>query len=120
MDKPKLIVISGAGLSAESGMALFRGGNGLWNGHKISEVCWFPTWQANARLVYSFYNGLRVDLGTREPNPAHIKLAEWQRLYGAILVTQNVDDLLERAGCQDVLHLHGFLTSMQCVLFKDS
>lgn len=108
MNKQNIIVISGAGLSAESGMPIFRGGNGLWNGHKISEVCYFPTWQQNAQLVHSFYNGLRTNLAFSLPNQAHIKLVEWQLKYDAVLITQNVDDLLERAGATEVLVVSQF------------
>jgi NAD-dependent deacetylase len=110
----RLIVFSGAGLSAESGLATFRGSDGLWNGHRIEDVCYFPTWRRNARQVHDFYNQRRAELGQAEPNAAHQQIAGWQRRYPTTLLTQNVDDLLERAGCQEVVHLHGVLRQMHC------
>ncbi|HTR18207.1 MAG TPA: Sir2 family NAD-dependent protein deacetylase [Acetobacteraceae bacterium] len=110
----RLIVFSGAGLSAESGLATFRGSDGLWNGYRIEDVCYFPSWRRNFHQVHDFYNQRRVELGRAEPNAAHRQIAEWQRRYLTVLLTQNVDDLLERAGCQDVVHLHGVLREMHC------
>ncbi|MEI8340567.1 MAG: Sir2 family NAD-dependent protein deacetylase [Verrucomicrobiota bacterium] len=111
----KLIVLTGAGLSAESGVRTFRDSNGLWENHSIEQVCNGATWRANFDLVHQFYNDRRAQLSTVEPNPAHRAIARWQSRYETILLTQNVDDLLERAGCRDVVHLHGFLPEMQCV-----
>lgn len=111
----RLIILSGAGLSQESGISTFRDANGLWENHKIEEVCDFYTWEKNIGLVHNFYNARRVQLGTVAPNDAHRKIAEWQARYGkdrVINVTCNVDNLLEQAGCEDVIHLHGELCKM--------
>ena len=112
---PKLIILTGAGLSAESGLRTFRDSNGLWENHSIEQVCHGDTWRRNFALVHRFYNDRRTQLGTVEPNRAHLMIARWQSLYDTVLLTQNVDDLLERAGCQDVVHLHGFLPELRCV-----
>ncbi|MEI7729742.1 MAG: Sir2 family NAD-dependent protein deacetylase [Verrucomicrobiota bacterium] len=111
----KLLIISGAGLSAESGISTFRDSDGLWEKHRIEDVCNGATWRANFELVHQFYNARRAQLGTVNPNDAHRMIARWQSRYDTILLTQNVDDLLERAGCREVVHLHGFLTRMCCV-----
>ncbi len=112
---PRILVFSGAGLSAESGIQTFRGTDGLWEGHRIEEVCDFQTWKRNAAAVHRFYNERRLALEDSRPNAAHERLAAWQRAgHDVRLLTQNVDDLLERAGCRDVVHLHGHLTGMQC------
>jgi NAD-dependent deacetylase len=112
----KLIILSGAGLSADSGVPTFRSANGLWMGHDINKVCNYLTWKDNFSLVHGFYNQLRTLLSRVEPNLAHRTIAQWETLYGdrIINMTANVDDLLERAGCKNVLHLHGFLPEMQC------
>ena len=111
---PKLVILTGAGLSAESGLRTFRDQNGLWENHSIDEVCNGRTWRANFSLVQRFYNARRIQLATAEPNAAHRQIAEWQHRYDTVILTQNVDDLLERAGCKDVVHLHGFLPEMTC------
>lgn len=114
-DHPHLVVFTGAGLSADSGISTFRDANGLWENHKIDEVCNHLTWKRHREQVYGFYNGLRAKLPTVAPNPMHCLLADWQRRYSQVtLITQNVDDLLERAGCADVMHVHGYLPEMQC------
>jgi len=111
-----LIILSGAGLSADSGVPTFRSDNGLWMEHRIEQVCDYTTWKDNFDLVHKFYNNLRELIGTVTPNPAHYMIAEWQKRYGSrvINLTANVDDLLERAGCTDVVHLHGALSTMKC------
>lgn len=111
----KVIILTGAGLSAESGIRTFRDSNGLWENHSIDVVCNGATWRANFDLVQKFYNDRRTQLAAAEPNAAHRMIAAWQERYDTVLLTQNVDDLLERAGCRDVVHLHGFLPEMQCV-----
>jgi NAD-dependent deacetylase len=111
---PKLIVFSGAGISAESGLQTFRGSGGLWENHDLNEVCNYQTWKANAALVHRFYNERRTQLRSAEPNSAHTRIAQWQLAGHADVITANVDDLLERAGCGDVLHVHGRLTGMLC------
>lgn len=111
---PKLLILSGAGLSAESGLRTFRDQDGLWENHSIDEVCNGATWQTNYALVHQFYNARRTQLATAEPNAAHRQIVAWQQRHKTVILTQNVDDLLERAGCRDVVHLHGFLPEMTC------
>ncbi len=112
--KPKLVILSGAGLSADSGIATFRGATGLWEGHSVDQVASGLTWKRNWDLVRRFYNDRRVALDTVRPNAMHCAVAEWTKLYNTVNLTQNVDDLLERAGCDNVVHLHGFLPEMCC------
>lgn len=112
---PRVIVFSGAGLSAESGIPTFRSSDGLWAKHSIHKVCNALTWRANFELVHDFYNQRRIELSQVEPNLAHRMIAAWQQRYETILLTQNVDDLLEQAGCSNVIHLHGFLSEMRCI-----
>lgn len=109
-----LVVFTGAGLSAESGLPTFRGGDGLWEGHHIDQVCNQLTWKRNAEAVHRFYNDRRAAAARSEPNRAHRLLASWQDRYRCTLITQNVDDLLERAGARDVIHVHGRLDRMRC------
>jgi NAD-dependent deacetylase len=111
----KLLILTGAGLSAESGLRTFRGSDGLWENHSIMEVCNGATWRRNFDLVHDFYNARRIQLKTAAPNAAHRMIARWAERYETIILTQNVDDLLERAGCSAVVHLHGFLPEMRCV-----
>lgn len=116
MQKSKrLVVFSGAGLSADSGIPTFRSADGLWENHKISQVCDMSTWKANRIAVHRFYNDRRAQLERVAPNAMHRLLADWQERFGALLITQNVDDLLERAGARDVLHVHGTLREMRCL-----
>jgi NAD-dependent deacetylase len=116
--KNKIIFFTGAGVSAESGISTFRDSNGLWENHDIQTVCNIRTWEQNKGLVFKFYNERRVKLKDVEPNLIHKKIAELQNKYGKdriIILTQNVDDLFERAGCEEVIHLHGFLPEMMCL-----
>jgi len=113
--KPKILIFTGAGISAESGISTFRDSNGLWEDHKISEVCNIDTWQKNFDLVHKFYNKRRTQLKEVEPNKAHKIIAEISNKFDTFVFTQNVDDLLERAGCKEVHHLHGELTKMRCM-----
>lgn len=110
-----LVVFSGAGLSADSGIATFRGTDGLWENHSLDEVCNYNTWERNRESVHRFYNARRVGLADVEPNPMHRLLASWQTRFRTTLITQNIDNLLERAGASEVLHVHGFLTEMRCL-----
>lgn len=110
----KIVIFTGAGLSADSGISTFRDNGGIWTQHNLDTVCNYMTWKNNFDQVHSFYNMRRIDLDKVEPNPAHFLLAEWQKQYETILITQNIDDLLERAGCIDVIHVHGFLPNMRC------
>ena len=106
-----LIIFSGAGISAESGINTFRDTNGLWENHSIKEVCSENTWKHNFEAVHTFYNQRRVQLSEVQPNNAHKVVATLKKQYGddCYVITQNVDDLFERAGCEDVLHVHGEL-----------
>lgn len=110
----RLIIISGAGLSAESGIPTFRsGGTAMWENFSIDEVCNIHTFAKNYYKVHDFYNARRVALGSVDPNLAHLRIAEWySRWSGRVInLTTNVDDLLERAGVkhEDILHVHGYL-----------
>lgn len=108
--KKKLVVLSGAGISAESGIRTFRdSADGLWNEFKISEVCTADAWNANPTAVNDFYNMRRLDVLNADPNRAHIDLARAEEHFDINIITTNVDDLHERAGSTNVLHLHGHL-----------
>ena len=114
----KVLFFSGAGLSADSGLGVFRGSNGLWDKYDIKKVCTYDTWLDNYDLVHEFYNLRRVEYAKATPNPMHKTIAQLQLKYGSdkvIVITQNVDDLLERAGCTDVLHVHGRINYIYCV-----
>ena len=114
---PRLYVISGAGLSAESGIPTFRGDNGVWEGNDLDVVCNYHTWKKHREAVFQFYRHARLRLDEVAPCAAHMTLARWQEQWGVDrvkLLTQNVDDLLEQAGAQEVLHLHGNLHSLVC------
>ncbi|MCA7988715.1 SIR2 family NAD-dependent protein deacylase [Burkholderia vietnamiensis] len=116
---PRLYVFSGAGLSAESGIPTFRTGGGIWSQESIDEVCNFLTWRRNREAVFRFYNQRIAEKRDARPNDAHRILAAWQGLWGTErvrLITQNIDDLLEQAGAQQVTHLHGDMHSMLCTL----
>jgi NAD-dependent deacetylase len=103
----RVVVLSGAGISAESGLQTFRGADGLWEGHRVEDVATPEAWAANPGLVLDFYNQRRRAVRTAEPNAAHRALVDLERAYDVRIVTQNVDDLHERAGSTRVLHLHG-------------
>jgi len=106
----KLIILSGAGMSAESGINTFRDADGLWEGHDVMEVATPEGFAKNPDLVYNFYNQRRKQLLEVTPNKGHQILVELEKNYDVTIITQNVDDLHERAGSQTVLHLHGELT----------
>ena len=105
----KLIVLTGAGISAESGIKTFRDSDGLWEGHDVMEVASPQGWHNNQELVLDFYNKRRQQLHQVEPNTGHKILAELEQYFDVHIITQNVDDLHERAGSKNVLHLHGEL-----------
>lgn len=105
----KIVFLTGAGISAESGISTFRDAGGLWEGHDIMEVASPEGWRKNPALVLDFYNKRRAQLKEVEPNVAHKSMAELEKYYQVSVVTQNVDDLHERAGSSQVLHLHGEL-----------
>ncbi len=111
--KKKLVVLTGAGISAESGISTFRGEDGLWEGHDIMEVASPEGWTANSKLVLEFYNQRRRQLAKVEPNRAHFALKELEKDFDVSIITQNVDNLHERAGSESVLHLHGELTKVR-------
>ena len=103
----RVVVLTGAGISAESGLATFRGAGGLWEGHRVEDVASPQAWASNPSLVLEFYNQRRRAVRAAEPNAAHRALFELERKYDVRIITQNVDDLHERAGSRGVLHLHG-------------
>lgn len=109
MSKPKLVVLSGAGISAESGIKTFRDHDGLWENYRIEDVATPEAWNKNRELVQRFYNDRRRNLQMVHPNAAHLALVELESRYEVFIVTQNVDDLHERAGSSKVVHLHGEL-----------
>jgi NAD-dependent deacetylase len=115
-DIQNIVVLTGAGISAESGLATFRGPGGLWEGHRVEDVCTPEALAADPELVHRFYDARRAALATVEPNAAHSALArldaEWPGEL--LIVTQNVDDLHERAGATQMLHMHGELLSALC------
>ena len=113
--KKKLVILSGAGISAESGIKTFRDADGLWEGHDVMEVASPEGWQKNQELVLDFYNKRRQQLKEVKPNRAHEILAEMQEDFDVHIVTQNVDDLHERAGSKKVLHLHGELLKVRSI-----
>lgn len=105
--RKNLVVLSGAGVSAESGLKTFRDSDGLWMGHDIYEVASPEGWRKNPEVVLNFYNHRRSEVAKALPNEAHLAIAELQNFFNVIVITQNIDDLHERAGTKNVLHLHG-------------
>jgi NAD-dependent deacetylase len=106
----KIVVLTGAGISAESGLGTFRDSNGLWEQYKIEDVATPQAWQTNPELVLNFYNERRKQNYSAQPNQAHKALVELEKKHDTIIITQNIDDLHERAGSTNVLHLHGEIT----------
>ncbi|MFD1095728.1 SIR2 family NAD-dependent protein deacylase [Salegentibacter chungangensis] len=104
-----IVVLTGAGISAESGIKTFRDADGLWEGHDVMQVASPQGWERDPELVLDFYNKRRRQLLEVEPNPAHYALAELEEFYEVQIITQNIDDLHERAGSTSVTHLHGEL-----------
>lgn len=111
--KKKLVVLSGAGVSAESGISTFRDSDGLWENYSVSEVCDIQAWPHNPALMLQFYNERRAQLASVKPNAAHMAIAELEKDYDVTVVTQNVDNLHERAGSTRIIHLHGELTKVR-------
>ena len=107
LKKKKLVVLTGAGMSAESGIATFRGSNGLWENHRIEDVASPEGWRKDPHLVLDFYNQRRKNVLEVAPNRGHIILSELQKDFDVQIITQNIDDLHERAGSKNILHLHG-------------
>jgi NAD-dependent deacetylase len=117
----KVVVLTGAGISAESGIRTFRDANGLWEGHAVDQVATRAGFGRNPGLVNRFYNQRRRQLTEVEPNAAHFALAELEQRLGDdfLLVTQNVDDLHERAGSKRLIHMHGELLKKRCIWCED-
>ena len=111
----KLVVLSGAGISAESGIKTFRDYNGLWENHRIEDVASPEGFARNPQLVLDFYNARRRQLTEAEPNTAHKLLAELEDFFDVHIITQNVDDLHERGGSSKIIHLHGELTKAKSI-----
>lgn len=108
--KPNLIVLTGAGISAESGLSTFRDSGGLWEGYDVMEVASPEGWEADPKMVLEFYNQRRLAARHAEPNLAHKLLAQLEAFYNVVVITQNVDDLHEQGGSSHVIHLHGELS----------
>lgn len=111
--KKKLVVLTGAGVSAESGVTTFRDSDGLWEQHKVEDVASIEGWYRNPELVLDFYNARRAQLAAVKPNAAHYAIAELEKEYDVTVITQNVDNLHERAGSTRLIHLHGELTKVR-------
>jgi NAD-dependent deacetylase len=121
MDVNKIVILTGAGVSAESGLATFRGPDGLWEGHRVEDVATPEAFRRDPALVHQFYDARRARLGTVEPNAAHTALARLDASWPGelLLVTQNVDDLHERAGSKRLIHMHGELAKGWCLACDD-
>lgn len=113
MKKVKITVLTGAGVSAESGISTFRDSDGLWENHNVEDVASIDGWYRNPALVLDFYNARRAQLGNVRPNAAHEAIAALEKEYMVTVVTQNIDNLHERAGSTKVIHLHGELTKIR-------
>lgn len=115
----KVVVLTGAGISAESGLKTFRDENGLWNNYRFEEVASIDAWNRNPELVLGFYNQRRKQLFEVEPNTAHLALVQLEQHFDVQIITQNVDDLHERAGSSKILHLHGELKKARSTSHPD-
>ena len=113
MAKKKLVILTGAGISAESGLRTFRDSDGLWEGYEVTEVATPRGWRKNPQLVLDFYNERRKNVADAKPNAAHYGLAELEKDFDVTIITQNIDDLHERAGSTNVMHLHGEIFKMR-------
>jgi NAD-dependent deacetylase len=119
MNKKRLVVLTGAGISAESGLKTFRDSDGLWEGYDINEVATATAWRRNPALVLEFYNMRRQNVREAQPNAAHMVLAELENDFDVRIITQNIDDLHERGGSSHVLHLHGEIFKMRSEANED-
>ncbi|MEG0519351.1 MAG: Sir2 family NAD-dependent protein deacetylase, partial [Bacteroidales bacterium] len=115
----KLVVLSGAGVSAESGIRTFRDSNGLWEEYRVEDVASIDGWHRNRELVIEFYNQRRRQLETAQPNEAHKLIAALETMYDVTVVTQNIDNLHERGGSTKIIHLHGELTKVRSVKARE-
>src|SRR5215204_773228 len=113
MVRKKLVVLTGAGVSAESGLKTFRDSDGLWEGFDINEVATATAWRKNPSLVLEFYNMRRKGVKEAQPNAGHYALAEMEKDFDVHIITQNIDDLHERAGSTNIRHLHGEIFKMR-------
>jgi len=113
MEKKKIVVLTGAGISAESGLKTFRDSDGLWEGYRVEDVATPGAWRRDPQMVLDFYNMRRKAVIEAQPNAAHAGLAELEEVYDVQIVTQNIDDLHERAGSTKVMHLHGEILKMR-------
>lgn len=113
MQKKKLVVLTGAGISAESGLRTFRDADGLWEGYRVEDVATPRAWRKNPQRVLDFYNQRRHDVQKAQPNAAHIGLAELEKDFDVSIITQNIDDLHERGGSTRIFHLHGEILKMR-------
>ncbi|MBN9299667.1 MAG: NAD-dependent deacylase [Filimonas sp.] len=113
MERKHLVVLTGAGISAESGLKTFRDSDGLWEGYDIEDVATPRAWKKNPALVLDFYNFRRREVAKAQPNAAHIGLADLEKDFDVTIITQNIDDLHERGGSTNVLHLHGEIFKMR-------
>ena len=109
----KIVILTGAGISAESGLKTFRDSGGLWEGHDVTQVATPEAWDRNKAMVLKFYNERRRQLKEVSPNPAHLALAQLENKHETLVITQNVDDLHERAGTTNIIHLHGELNKVR-------
>lgn len=114
--KRRVIVFSGAGLSAESGLKTYRDHDGLWENHRIEDVATTEAFAMHPKRVHRFMSARRMELANVTTNAAHCGIAELAKYYSVLNITQNIDDLLERAGCTDIVHLHGFLPEILCLM----
>jgi NAD-dependent deacetylase len=110
-----LAVLTGAGISAESGISTFRDSDGLWENYNVEDVASIEGWYKNPKLMLDFYNARRSDLQTKKPNEAHIILHDLEKYFNVCVITQNIDNLHERAGSSNIIHLHGELTKARSV-----
>jgi NAD-dependent deacetylase len=118
-DKKHIVVLTGAGISAESGLKTFRDIDGLWNGYNVYDVATPGGWKKDPKLVLDFYNDRRKDVAAALPNAAHIGLAELENDFKVTIITQNIDDLHERGGSTNVIHLHGEIFKMRSELDEE-
>jgi len=115
--KPHIVVFTGSGISAESGIPTFRGNDGLWNNYDIDSVCTHKAWESNPEFLIKFYNDLRHQMSEKQPNAAHYAITRLQEAFPDLqIITQNVDDLHERAGSKNILHLHGEINKLRSSL----
>ncbi len=119
MAKKKLIALTGAGISAESGLKTFRDSDGLWEGYNVYDVATPRGFAKDPQLVLEFYNLRRKDVAAAEPNAAHFALAELEKDFDVTIITQNIDDLHERTGSTNIIHLHGEIFKMRSVTSED-